>query len=294
MKPCTSTNLHEACNGDKLHFSMIDSMKACWEAGFRAIDLNFHTAGSANGPLASDLSWKDWLKEVIDVKNELGLEIPSCHSFFYLHEDRTEEREALTRRSIEASGIVGSRYVVLHPYSVCDETWYSHRKSIEENVEYLRRYADIARPYGLGLAIENMVEDASKRRFGSCPEDLMELIDVLDDPIFEICWDFGHGERSNCNTVEALRQMGDLLKVVHVHDWTANKVGFDHTIPFLGKTDWDAVMPTLKETGFNGYWNLECPNFTKNLPATTRSQALRLAYEVCCETIRKSGLPLEQ
>lgn len=289
MIPCTSTNLHEQCNGDIFYFSINESLEACHRAGFQAIDLDFHTAAGPGGPLESDSNWESWLERVKDKVEELGVVIPSCHSFFYVHDDRTDRNEELTRRSIKAAGMMGVPEIVVHPYSVCDSTWYSHKQSISENLEYLRRYADIARPYGTKIALENMVEDVTKRRFSSSPEDLLELIEALDDPIFNICWDFGHGERSGCNTVAALRQINSLLKVVHVHDWTINKVGFDHTIPFLGITKWDEIMPVLKEISFDGTMNLECQNFTRNLPAEVRPQALSLAYTACCELIKKTG-----
>jgi sugar phosphate isomerase/epimerase len=279
MRPCTSTNLHEIFMDDHYHFTIEQSMAACREAGFKCIDLNLHTATLPGGPLADDESWKDWVMTIASLKSELGIETPYAHTHFYVvPESSLEEHEKLLCRSIEAAGMLGVKWIVVHPYSVCDSAWYSHAQSLEYNLRYMRKYAEIAKRYnGLGLAIENMVEDRKKRRYGSCAEDLLELAGALNDPIFALCWDFGHAQRSSIDQNESLRQMGKLLKVVHVHDVN---VDCDHTLPFFGTTDWAEIMPTMKEIGFEGDWNFECHNYSRFLPLECRKTALKLAFEI--------------
>lgn len=291
MRPCTSTNIHEIYLDDPYHFTIEESLYACRKAGFKAMDLNLHTASLPGGPLADDLSWKEWVLKIAAIGRELGITFPYAHTHFYVwpvaDEGELARHEELLCRSIEAAGMLGVEWIVVHPYSVCDDAWYSRRKSLEYNLVYMRKYATVARKYKqLGLAIENMVEDRRKRRFGSCVEDLLELYHALDDPIFGLCWDFGHGVRSNIDTCASLRQMGKTLKVVHVHD---TNVDADHTLPFLGTTPWAEIMPVMTEIGFEGHWNYECHNYTRFLPLEVRETALRLAYDVNVDMIRMAG-----
>ena len=137
MRTCTSTDLHAAYNSNPYYFSIEQSIQACSEAGFECIDLNLHSSSLNNGPLSDDTHWKNWvwhLKEYLGVNK---IEIPYAHSFFYLHSDRTERLDTLTCRSIEAAGMLGIKWVTVHPYSVRDDAWYSHRKSLDDNFRFM-------------------------------------------------------------------------------------------------------------------------------------------------------------
>jgi len=263
---------------DAHHFSMEESIRACHAAGFGCFDLNFHVPATDNGPLTRD-DWQDWVRSLAALREELGVSYPYAHTYFCVWPEPDEgDNEKLMERSIRAAGMLGVKWLAVHPYSACDEAWYSREASIAYNLRYMRRYAAIARDYpGMGLAIENMLEDRKKRRYGSCAEDLLELLYALDDPIFGLCWDFGHAERSNIDHTASLRQMGKHLKLLHVHD---TNVDADHTLPFLGTTDWRRILPVLGEIGFEGEMNFEIHNYTRFLPHEARPAALRLAYEI--------------
>ncbi len=281
MRTCTSTDLHAAYGENPCYFSMEESIHACTEAGFECMDLNLHSVSLSSDLLSDDTHWQDWVWHMKELIDDTDTEVPYAHSFFYLHPNRTERLDTLTCRSIEAAGMLGVKWVTVHPYSVRDDAWYSHRRSLEDNHRFMERYATIANRYHCGIAIENMVEASDGRRFGSSAEDLLELYELLNDPIFGVCWDFGHGERSSCNTIASLQMIGSKLKNVHVHDYTLNKVGYDHTLPFHGLIDWSAIMPVMIEIGYLGEWNLECHNFTKQLPPELRKTALKCAFETC-------------
>ena len=256
MKPCTSTNIHEKYLDKPYYFTLEESLYACNEAGFQAIDLNLHRASLSGGPLENDSTWRAWVEKIGLIRDELGVTFPSAHSYFYVwwpvqDLEQLTRHEVLVSRSIEAAGTLGVEHLVVHPYSVFDQAWYSQKKSIEYNLKFMEKYAKIACRYkNLHLAIENMVEGLDKRRFGSSAEDLLQLDYVLNDSIFGLCWDFGHGMRSHTNPIASLRQLGNRLKVVHVHDINEDS---DHMLPFFGITQWVEIMPIMKEIGFEGY-----------------------------------------
>lgn len=200
--------------------------------------------------------------------------------------------EEMMRRSIIGAGRLGVSWLVLHPFSAEDKAWYSHRESLDYNVKYMKRYEMVANAYpGLGLAIENMVESREKRRFGSSAEDLMELYAALGSEKFGLCWDFGHAERSGINQCESLKQMGKLLKATHVEDTNGLYFGCDHLLPYVGMTDWDRIMPVLRDIGYEGI----LPSKSTILPVICRRNfgkrryGSALRWEIICLNWRSVG-----
>lgn len=283
MRLSTSTNIHEIYGDDPYRYTIRESMEICAEAGYRVMDVNLHGASMPGGPLDQE-DWEEWVEELGTWKERLGIEFSQGHAHFYTYPVAEEEQiwhEEMIRRSILAAGRLGVSWLVAHPYSVEDEAWYSHKKSLECNIRHMRRYAQIAEAFpGLGIAIENMVEDREKRRFGSSAEDLLELDRALDSRQFGLCWDFGHGERSGINQYAALMQMGKRLKATHMEDTNGLYFGCDHLLPYVGVIDWEAVMAALKAIGYEGDIAFEIHNFTRHMPPKLRKAAVRFSYEV--------------
>lgn len=257
-------------------------MEICVAVGYRVMDINLHAASLRGGPLDQD-NWEKWVERIRAWKDRLGLEFSQGHAHFYTWPVAKEElswHEEMIRRSIVAGGRLGVSWLVIHPYSVEDGAWYSHKKSLEYNIQYMKCYEKTAESCpGLGLAIENMVEDREKRRFGSSAEDLIELYQALDSKRFGLCWDFGHAQRSNINQYASLIQMGKRLKATHIEDTNGLYFGCDHLLPYVGMIDWESVMAGLTAIGFEGDITFEIHNFTRHMPPDLRKAALRFSYE---------------
>lgn len=283
MRLSTSTNIHESYGEDPYCFSIEESMEVCAAAGFQVLDINLHAAALPGGPLDSD-SWEEWIQKIQEEKERLGITFSQGHAHFYTLPVENGElpwHEEMMRRSIIGAGRLGVSWLVLHPFSAEDKAWYSHRESLDYNVKYMKRYEMVANAYpGLGLAIENMVESREKRRFGSSAEDLMELYAALGSEKFGLCWDFGHAERSGINQCESLKQMGKLLKATHVEDTNGLYFGCDHLLPYVGMTDWDRIMPVLRDIGYEGDITFEIHNFTRHMPPELREAAIRFSLAV--------------
>ena len=281
MRLSTSTNIHEGYKEEPYCFSIGESIKLCARAGYQVLDINLHAAALPGGPLDSS-GWEDWVEEIQEEKERLKLVFSQGHAHFYTLPVGDEEvpwHEEMMRRSIIAAGRLGISWLVLHPFSAEDGAWYSRRGSLEYNVKRMKQYEAIAEPYpNLGFAIENMVESREKRRFGSSVEDLTDLCDALKSERFGLCWDFGHAERSGINQCESLRQMGKLLKATHVEDTNGLYFGCDHLLPYVGMTDWDRIMPVLREIGYEGDITFEVHNFTHHMPPELREAAIRFSF----------------
>ena len=113
----------------------------------------------------------------------------------------------------------------------------------------------------LGLIFLKYVSDRFDAKYKQLVEDgdgfeEEKLIDDINDDHFKACLDTGH---VNCfetrNLGDAVRILGNDLKVLHVHD---NRFGRDsHDLPYFGSADWDSFYEGLKDVGYNGVFNLE-------------------------------------
>lgn len=281
MRISTSTcSYHKTLREKGPDLACEDALRAMHRAGFRYIDMNLcaHTRGTE---ALTRPDWQDWCRRQREVADELGVRLTQAHAhFFALQADNTpsEWDAEMIRRSIEAAKILGTEWMVFHPYSCKDGAWYSLAKSKQVNLDLFRAYADMCGDSGVHIAIENMIEHKDRtRRYCSATEELIDLVDALNDPIFGICWDFGHANLNKVNQCEALRAIGGRrLHALHVNDnWGEND---DHQAPFFGNIEWEPIMKTLCEIGYTGDFTYEDFRFHNGLPADDRLRDIQLHF----------------
>ncbi len=77
---------------------------------------------------------------------------------------------------------------------------------------------------------------------------------------FCVCMDTGHTNKSyrfpgQPSPAEMIRRLGKNIEILHLHD---NDCMTDqHKVPRSGNIDWKDVMAALRETGYNGVYNME-------------------------------------
>lgn len=281
MRLSTSTNIME--DAEKIFdvITLEECIHACLKAGYRYIDINLAGQGRPGMPLTQD-DWKEWAHRIKELSEDLGVEFKQSHAYFYdsgnlsiLNRDYHEE---LVRRSIIASSILGVEWVVMHPANIKDEVWYSYEKSLRFNIDYHKPYIELAKENGVGIALENLNEFGQNRRFAASPDELIELVDIINDPSVGICWDFGHGNISGVNQVEALRRIGNRLKATHVAD--NHGISDEHLAPYYGTIDWKAMVGVLKEIEYKGDFAFEIQSFTDVLPKNLREDILAFTYNL--------------
>lgn len=81
--------------------------------------------------------------------------------------------------------------------------------------------------------------------------DCADVIRKFDIPNTGLLADLFHMSIEDADMPGAIRYAGDLIRHVHLGD--SNRL-----LPGLGNTDFRACFEALKETGFNGFMNLEC------------------------------------
>ncbi len=273
--------------------------------GYTAVDFSFMDAAKRDSVCSlRQENWQNWAeraKEKLDIKHIFAVQ---SHAPIFnplsMEGAGDEEKTEMTKRSLAASGIMGIPWVVIHPGTDYLDNRFS--RNLEKNKEFFKPLLEFAEKYQTGIAIENMFDTyhhpygvkgsgetenrrvdhhlISQRRFGTNPEELLELVEKLsvDFPNVGICWDFGHANEAGINQAECLKNLGKRIKAIHVND---NMAVFDeHMIPFSGSVPWEEVMICLQQIGYEGDFVYENTKFFNRLPESLINAALRYSLEV--------------
>ena len=282
MRLSTSTNIMDRYQKIQGAVSMECCLSSCAAAGYRVMDMNFHDMSNPGMPMSLD-SWQDWTEHIKEYACSLDIEFSQSHSYFYHFcspriTDR-DWREELIRRSFIGSSVLGIPWMVMHT-STYKENGYSYHRSKEMNLEQFKHWLELAHRYNVGIAIENLYDpiDVFYRTYSCAPEELIELVDELNDPLVGICWDTGHGNLCANDQNESLKAVGKRLKAVHIND--NDKLKDRHLLPFYGCIEWDEIMKTLKEIDYKGDFTFEITPFLDRVPTAARQKGLEHTVEV--------------
>lgn len=236
---------------DCLYLSMLK------EAGFDAVDYS--------------IGWGTLLKEGCEDKiekvrrkiDDTGIEFYQIHLPCYnifLHPDQTDEKtEKDIHRAIEVAAMLGTKWAVVHSMGTVDGE-HPTEWVIEKNVENFKRYLETAQRCGVGIALENIPH------FGDCPqfefitakvENHLEIIERIDSPDFQACWDFGH-QHLNISDGDRVGTLKKIAKYVRVMHGASNYGNMDwHLAPCFGNVCWSEVLRPILDAGYDGTFNLE-------------------------------------
>lgn len=236
---------------DCLHLSALK------EAGFDAVD---YSVGW--GVLLKD-NCEDKIEKVRLKLEETGIECYQIHLPCYnifLQPDATDEAtEKSIHRALEVAACLGTKWAVVHSMGTVDAE-HSAEWVISRNVENFRRYLETAEECGVGIALENIP------RFGDCPqydfitasvERHLEIIERIDSPNFQACWDFGH-QHLNISDGDRVATLGRIAKYVKAFHMASNYGNMDwHLAPCFGNVNWREILRPVTEAGYDGTFNLE-------------------------------------
>lgn len=278
MRLSTSTCIHERVQWSKeLVYTCQESIEACAKAGYKVLDMNFASYSRGSLPMTQP-DWESWVREIKELADSLGVEWMQGHAHFN-SQGIAEWDDELIRRLIIGAGILGVKWLVIHPVTVKDDVWYSHEKSFQVNLESYKKYGELASKYNVGICLENMFDGREVRRYCCSVEELVELYDTLNDSsTFGICWDTGHASLMKIDQAGALRKLGKRLKALHIND---NRSEYDdHIAPYFGLIQWDPILQALKDIEYEGDFTFEIHNFTNGLPHELHERTLRFTYEL--------------
>ena len=266
------------------HFGDEEAIRILAQIGYEAIDFRITERESAD--IRSDyVSHCTGLKRIAD---DCGIAIGQFHavapSYVNDNPEKTKMMFGAVTHCIEAAGIMGAPYVVVHPPIPRDYRYHDHRLECKEiSMEFFNKLIPYAKAAGVKIAIENMWNyDYVRGRI--CPTvcseaaELADYIDTLGTDVFGACLDLGHSLLTYEHPHEAIRFLGDRLLTVHIQD--VDGVNDLHTVPYLGICDWKECAKAFKDIGFKGDLNMEIGGFLGAFPDELTVEAHKFAFLV--------------
>ena len=228
------------------------AFEALAEIGFQGVDFT---------TMHLDHTVKDreeGLRKVEELAKKNGLQFAQCHLPFVAQSVGTpdESFKQVVFDGLDAAKALGIQYAVMHPNSASVPLESFDRTAQYDRVmTYFAPFVEYANKIGVDMVIENMRSlktGAPVHRYCSNPD---ELCDIADACGIGVCWDTGHANISGLCQSEAIRYVGDRLKVLHLND--NDGIGDVHYVPYMGNVNWKDVMAGLKSIGFAGAINFE-------------------------------------
>ena len=229
-----------------------ECMNICVQSGFTVLDYS---------PNIYCDEWEREIDAVMNAAEKLGVRIAQSHAPFNFYSRRSPELFAeLLDRSAQAAVRMGISQLVFHAdeYHPAEGTAFDPNAALNAVYDVIAPHVEKALKGGVKVALENIFEDHfrvgknDRSHFCGELEELIAIIEKFNDPSVCCCWDFGHGKIAfgNEGHCDALRALGSKIICTHVHD---NYYGKDlHLPPFMGDANWEELMPTLKDIGYNG------------------------------------------
>jgi len=153
-----------------------------------------------------------------------------------IHAEKSRRIDSMDeiKRALEAAEHLPLRNLVVHLGEQMD-TW--SPRTIEHAQTALEHLGAFARPLGVRLLVENLVNEATT------PEHLMIILEMGHLDNVGICLDLGHANIT-VGVRDAIATLGPRIASVHVHD--NHGVRDEHLWPGDGNIDWSAAIEGLK------------------------------------------------
>lgn len=237
-----------------------DAFAKIKSAGFSCVDYNICNTETELYSL-SETDFAAAIRKIKLAAAEAGVVISQVHGpWRWPPQDATleqrQERLEKMKKSILATRMLGSKYWVVHPlmpYGTADLETENAQRTWDMNLAFMQELLPFAKEQDVIICLENL----PMRKFSmATPQKVFEFVKAMNDEHFRICLDTGHTAIfPDLSPADAVRELGDTIKVLHIHDNMGNKDA--HLSPTEGIVDWDDFGMALKEIGFNGVFSLE-------------------------------------
>lgn len=267
-------------------------------AGFESVDFNLDTflknsdvyAGRMNKFFDADLeSLLAYFGEYKKAFEAHGIRPSQMHAPYPIlvptRGDVTDYmQETVIPKSIAIAGRMQIPWVVMHPFKL----QYKYGLEVEQamNLQYFQSIIPMLKEHHVGVCVENLYESVGGRiTEGTCadPQDAIYYVDTLNqlagEELFGCCLDTGHMELTHREPADYIRQIGNRLKILHMHENDA--IDDLHQMPYTfgtkpdGGVDWEDFCKVLGEIGFDGTLSFETFPCVNSFPRGTREEVLR-------------------
>jgi len=287
--------------------SPAEAVRAYEGTGFRYLDYSFYTSNRPGSVFLTD-RWQEEVTAAGEAAAALGFAFVQAHSPNYnpFHDaadrDYHEAGILATLRSIEACGMLGIPNIVVHtgygPQCLYPD---DAEKYFRANLPFVEAMYPAMEKWNVRVCIENSAEgNMGKNYFFMTADDMNDFIAFAGHPMLGACWDTGHGNMRGTDPYRELVTLGKNLHAVHFQD--NGGTGDEHTAPFFGTLDVDAVIRGLTDAGYTGPLTFEADNFLtcrKNRgsgplqypPKRVKQAALALLHEIGAACLEAYGIP---
>lgn len=263
MKIATTTGDFGAYSNSMAY--TIDLME---QTPFRHLDSNLGTKPlKDNGFLEND--WLEKVKKLREYAASKGMDFVQAHAPMgrpLVKDEAYEDFLFMTKRSVEVAHYLGSGNIVVHSgYRL----GISKEQCFEENKKFYEEILKVAEPLGICILTENFNKMCVENMYWvDNVADELALIEYVDHPLLQACWDTGHGNMQDTTQYEAVTTLGEHLRALHVQDNLGNDD--HHMAPFCGTLDLDSLMRGLQKVNYSGYFTFESGRML--LPKGTRKR----------------------
>lgn len=249
-------------------FGIDEGFRMIAEAGFDGVDFNIDHAlpGSAirafNCGGFFDQSDSDMIEAIRPYKEaaeKYGVKFVQAHAPFptLVHDQATNDYVLMAnKKTIMLMGYLGCKNLVVHPgffgaaeRMLPEEEW-------EYNIKMYSALIPELKKYGVTCCLENMFSRLHGKIMESIcsdPHEAVRYVDALNEiageKLFGFCLDIGHATLLGKDLYAVIRELGDRIAVLHVHD--NGGVNDDHMFPYMGVTDWNRFCEGLKVIGYD-------------------------------------------
>ncbi len=266
------------------HFGEKEALRIIKEVGFDSVDYSYFYLSDVEHEMILGEGHLSHAKEIRCYLDELGLTCNQAHAPFTMTPENCgfDESNSYFReivRAMESAAVLGADCIVVHPLRPQPD-----KTIFEINHEMYKSLEPYAKKFGIRIAIENlfgMSADAQGKKYHRFerPELMTEMLGSLSEDSFVCCLDVGHALLTGIQPGDYVRGMDKrTLKALHIHDNGGETD--DHTLPTLGKIDWEALTSALDEIGYDGAITFELTGFFKNMPKEVVIDALRLVVSM--------------
>lgn len=253
-----------------------EALKAIKDAGFDCVDYSFYWSDELH---ILDDNYAEYAKDLRKYMDEIGLVCNQTHATFdfqpHMEMSMSCKEYRDTVRSIEASGILGAKCVVVHALKTahCDDEEY-----LEINRKFYKSLEDTAKKSGVKIGVENLFYydkkcECHRGSFGN-PKMLSAFVREMGTDNFCACIDLGHASLVGYEPQDFVNGMDKgLIEALHVQDNDYH--GDRHVPPFHGGFNWEKIIESLKNYGYTGEINFEVFWYLSNYPKELLPSALK-------------------
>lgn len=253
-----------------------EALKMAKEAGADAVDFDL-LGYDENLYLKSEDEVLSHIEKVARAAASMDLLISQTHGRicgYNADEEFNAQQKRFAELDLKATRLLNCGHCAMHGPTYIDQDINTDPVLLRELA--FRNFSDylpMAREAGVKIATETFGDatrtfDSSGRTCIDFFGNAHEFISIYDrikkeapaGDFFCVCMDTGHTNKSlrfpgQPTPAEMIRRLGKNIEILHLHD---NDCMTDqHKVPRSGNIDWKDVMAALRETGYNGVYNME-------------------------------------